>query len=44
MLPIALLALLFVLATAFGAEDRPHMKRIDASPAKPDDGRWMEES
>jgi hypothetical protein len=41
MIPIALVALLFILATLFAAEDRPHMKRIDASPALPDDGRWL---
>jgi hypothetical protein len=23
------------------AEDRPGFKRLDASPAKPDDGRWL---
>ena len=23
------------------AEDRPHFKRIDASPARPDDGSWL---
>jgi hypothetical protein len=25
------------------AEDRPAFKRIDASPAKPDDGSWLRE-
>ena len=24
------------------AEDRPGFKRIDASPARPDDGAWLE--
>ena len=24
------------------AEDRPHFKRIDASPARYDDGSWLE--
>jgi hypothetical protein len=37
----ALLVLSF-LAPVFGAEDRPHMKRIDVSPALPDDGGWLE--
>lgn len=23
------------------AEDRPHFKRIDASPARPDDASWL---
>ncbi len=23
------------------AEDRPGFKRVDASPARPDDGRWL---
>jgi hypothetical protein len=23
------------------AEDRPHFKRIDVSPARPDDGSWL---
>ena len=41
MLLLALIALLFVLAATFASEDRPHMKRIDVSPAKPDDGRWL---
>jgi hypothetical protein len=41
MLLMALCALLFVLATAFAAEDRPEMKRIDVSPALQDDGRWL---
>jgi len=39
----AILVLAFV-ATLFGAEDRPHMKRIDVSPAIPDDGSWLEPS
>jgi hypothetical protein len=33
---------LSLLAPLFGAEDRPHMKRVDASPALPDDGAWLE--
>jgi hypothetical protein len=39
----ALLAL-SLLAPLFGVEDRPHMKRVDASPATPDDGGWLEPS
>jgi hypothetical protein len=39
MLLIARIALLCLLATTFAAEDRPYMKRIDAAPATPDDGR-----
>ena len=41
MLPIAIIALFLILATVFAAEDRAFMKRIDASPALPDDGRWL---
>ena len=36
------LFVLSLLAPLFGAEDRPHMKRVDASPALPDDGEWLE--
>jgi hypothetical protein len=36
------LFVLSLLAPLFGAEDRPHMKRVDASPVLPDDGRWLE--
>jgi len=32
-----------LVANLAGAEDRPHMKRIDASPALPDDGLWLEQ-
>jgi hypothetical protein len=35
------LLLLSLLAPLLGVEDRPHMKRIDVSPAMPDDGRWL---
>ena len=38
------LFVLSLLAPLFGAEDRPHMKRVDASPAQPDDGRWLDPS
>ena len=38
------LFLLSLLAPLFGAEDRPHMKRVDASPALPDDGAWLDPS
>ena len=31
----------FVLTLLAGAESRPHMQRIDASPALYDDGRWL---
>ena len=31
-----------LVSTLAVAEDRPHMKRIDASPALPDDGLWLE--
>jgi hypothetical protein len=39
---VPVLMLLSLLAPLFGAEDRPRMKRIDASPAIPDDGDWRE--
>lgn len=38
------LFVLSLLAPLFGAEDRPHMKRVDASPALPDDGVWLDPS
>lgn len=31
-------------ASAIVAEDRPHFKRIDASPVVYDDGSWLEAS
>lgn len=36
------LFVLSLLAPLFGAEDRPDMKRVDASPALPDDGGWLD--
>ena len=36
-----LITAFFVLAARYGAEDRPHMKRIDVSPARPDTGYWL---
>jgi hypothetical protein len=38
---IVFFSLLFLLTPVFATEDRPHMKRIDVSPALPDDGRWL---
>jgi hypothetical protein len=35
---LLLLAALVVAAAGLAAEDRPHMKRIDVSPALPDPG------
>ena len=42
MLPATIAALRAILSGLAPAEDRPHMKRIDASPALPDDGRWLD--
>ena len=39
---VAAVILLPIFVALFAAEDRPHMKRIDASPALPDDGLWLE--
>lgn len=38
---IVAVTVFFVLATVASAEDRPHMKQIDRSPALPDTGRWV---
>jgi hypothetical protein len=40
---LALVTAFCVLALLYGAEDRPHMKRIDVSPALPDTGDWLDE-
>ena len=43
MIVIGLLLLAALIATAAGlaAEDRPHMKSIDVSPARQDRGEWL---
>jgi hypothetical protein len=41
LLAALILTAFFVLAGRYGAEDRPHMKRIDVSPARPDTGEWL---
>ena len=44
---LLILFAVFVLLLAFAAvapEGRPHMLWIDASPATPDDGRWLSEA
>ena len=43
MIVIGLLLLAALIASAAGlaAEDRPHMKRIDVSPARQDRGEWL---
>ena len=43
MLILALIFLitLVVAATGLATEDRPHMKRVDVSPARPDRGEWL---
>jgi hypothetical protein len=38
---LLLVAALFVLAALAATEDRPLFKRIDVSPARPDDGSWL---
>jgi hypothetical protein len=41
-LGLIFLITLIVAATGRAAEDRPHMKRIDVSPARPDRGEWLD--
>ena len=38
---LLLLAALIAAAAGLAAEDRPHMKRIDVSPARQDRGEWL---
>ncbi len=37
----SLLAALIAAAAGLAAEDRPHMKRINVSPARQDRGEWL---
>jgi hypothetical protein len=39
---LLLAALVAAAAAGLAAEDRPHMKRIDVSPAAPDRGQWLD--
>ena len=40
---LALIVVAAVLMLVFGAEDRQHMKRIDVSKVRWDDGSWLSE-
>jgi hypothetical protein len=38
---MSMLRRLRLAVSALGAENRPEFKRVDASPAMPDDGSWL---
>lgn len=41
LIALILISALFVIAAVYAAEDRPQMKRVDPSPAHPDNGAWL---